>query len=193
MLEKIPGRTFRQLLESGESVSPEIASRMVADFMAISDALDAAGVVHRDLRPSNFIVSAEGRVTVIDFQFAILRDAATESSALAKRHFDLLSHLGGDSALADGIWNDRLAMAKCISALPDCPGKADAIARLESLAKGADYAACLPASMRGGILKLRWKLRVKRWLGKFAGRSLSKKEARMERHAAHVLAKWRFA
>lgn len=193
ILEKLKGRTLRQILDSGEPIRPAIASAMAKDMTRISDAMADAGIVHRDLRPSNFIVTDEGHVSVIDFQYAIERSAKTESTALAERHAELLSHLGGDSAVSDGIWNDRLAVAKCISALPEFPGKSDAIAALESSAKESEYVACLPIAMRRDILRLRWKLRIKRWLGKFTGKRLTKKEMRIERHVVHVLTKWRFA
>ena len=192
VLETVPGRSLQELMESGEAISCENAKRMIRDLTDISDALASAGIIHRDVRPRNFIVSDNGHVSIIDFQFAIEANARTESSILAARHLELLSHLGGDSAVGYGVWNDRTAMAAIIARLPDCPGKERALKKLESAAEGADYIAALPKEMRGELAFRRWKLRLKRWVGRLAGKRLDKREQRLERHLVRVLSTWRF-
>ncbi len=67
----------RQMVEldrTGPGKRFDVVARLIAD---VADALDYAhrqGVIHRDVKPSNLILSADGRVTLTDFGLARLLD-----------------------------------------------------------------------------------------------------------------------
>jgi len=70
-MEMIPGATLSSTLAAGPFDEGEVLKL----GMQLADALAAAharGVVHRDLKPGNLIVSPEGRLKILDFGLATL-------------------------------------------------------------------------------------------------------------------------
>jgi eukaryotic-like serine/threonine-protein kinase len=73
VMELVEGRTLADLVPGGGLP----LSRLVKIAVQIADALGAAhdrGIIHRDLKPRNVMVTADGRVKVLDFGLAKLRD-----------------------------------------------------------------------------------------------------------------------
>ena len=69
VMEWLDGQTLRQKLAQG----PPLVSEVLGIALQIVEALAAAherGIIHRDLKPENIMVSAGGRVKVLDFGIA---------------------------------------------------------------------------------------------------------------------------
>jgi serine/threonine-protein kinase len=70
VMEYVPGQTLRQLIHTYGHLAPHEAVPLAAQ---IADALEYAhqnGVVHRDVKPGNVLVTPDGQVKVADFGIA---------------------------------------------------------------------------------------------------------------------------
>jgi eukaryotic-like serine/threonine-protein kinase len=70
VMQYVPGRSLRQLLDDERKLSPE---RTIQIGVAVAAALGAAhdaGLVHRDVKPGNILMTPEGRVLLTDFGIA---------------------------------------------------------------------------------------------------------------------------
>jgi serine/threonine protein kinase/TPR repeat protein len=70
VMERIEGRTLKALLEGGERVAVPEAARIVTDLLAALDHAHGRGVVHRDVKPGNVMLTDQGAVKVADFGIA---------------------------------------------------------------------------------------------------------------------------
>ena len=153
VLEFLEGRTLEEHIAVGTKFTAQESARLVLDMKSIAVALSAAGIVHRDIRPANLMVTPDGRVKIFDFQFAADEADTQEYIYFAERHKELLYPLGGDFACGPGKWNDWRSMAKCMKLLPDCAERASAMAALAEGASAHDRTARLPPWMRRKLMK----------------------------------------
>ncbi len=76
VMELVPGRPLSELLRGGESMPPERAAEVVAQAADAIAAAHAIGIVHRDVKPANLLVTPEGTVKITDFGIARVADGA---------------------------------------------------------------------------------------------------------------------
>ncbi|MDX2600012.1 serine/threonine-protein kinase [Streptomyces caniscabiei] len=77
VMEYVPAPTLADLLTDGRTLPPEEAARIGLGMVAALRAAHAAGVLHRDVKPGNVLLGAEGRVVLTDFGIAMTADAST--------------------------------------------------------------------------------------------------------------------
>jgi non-specific serine/threonine protein kinase len=73
----VEGEDLRSLL-SWERIAPERALRLLAAVASALDAAHARGLVHRDVKPANVLISGDGHVYLTDFGITRRIDAATK-------------------------------------------------------------------------------------------------------------------
>ncbi|MDX3133405.1 serine/threonine-protein kinase [Streptomyces europaeiscabiei] len=77
VMEYVPAPTLADVLTDGRTLPPEEAARIGLGMVAALRAAHTAGVLHRDVKPGNVLLGAEGRVVLTDFGIAMTADAST--------------------------------------------------------------------------------------------------------------------
>jgi eukaryotic-like serine/threonine-protein kinase len=81
VMELVPGQPLSTLLRGGEAMPAERAADVVAQAADAIAAAHALGIVHRDVKPGNLLVTPDGVVKITDFGIA---RAAGESAAITQ-------------------------------------------------------------------------------------------------------------
>src|SRR5215472_3979578 len=72
IMELVPSRSLSQVLAEDGPLSPARAAAMGVTMLEALGSAHAAGVVHRDVKPGNILVTSEGRAVLTDFGIATL-------------------------------------------------------------------------------------------------------------------------
>ncbi len=82
VMEYVDGDTLRDIVRSKGPMPPRKAMEVIADVCAALDFSHRNGIVHRDMKPANIMISRSGAVKVMDF--GIARAIADSSSPVTQ-------------------------------------------------------------------------------------------------------------
>jgi beta-lactam-binding protein with PASTA domain len=82
VMECVQGRTLRDILREGRKILPERALEITSDVLAALDYSHRAGIIHRDIKPGNVMLTPGGDVKVMDF--GIARAVSDASSTMTQ-------------------------------------------------------------------------------------------------------------
>lgn len=74
VMELVPGEPLSAILERNHTLPPDRVLDVVAQTAMALHAAHAAGLVHRDIKPGNLLVTPDGRVKITDFGIARITD-----------------------------------------------------------------------------------------------------------------------
>jgi serine/threonine protein kinase len=74
VMELVPGEALSAILEREHVLSTDKVLDIVAQTAAALHAAHAAGLVHRDIKPGNLLITPDGRVKITDFGIARIAD-----------------------------------------------------------------------------------------------------------------------
>ncbi|MEO6503249.1 MAG: Stk1 family PASTA domain-containing Ser/Thr kinase [Jatrophihabitantaceae bacterium] len=84
VMEYVEGHTLREVLKTQQQVPPEQAMEITAEVCAALDFSHRSGIVHRDVKPGNVMITNSGAIKVMDFGIArALADNAATVTATA--------------------------------------------------------------------------------------------------------------
>ncbi len=70
VMEYVRGRTLREVLNDGRKLLPERALEIISGVLSALDYSHRNGIVHRDIKPGNVMLTPSGDVKVMDFGIA---------------------------------------------------------------------------------------------------------------------------
>ncbi len=82
VMEFVAGRTLRDILREGRKILPERALEITSGVLSALDYSHRAGIIHRDIKPGNVMLTPSGDVKVMDF--GIARAIADASSTMTQ-------------------------------------------------------------------------------------------------------------
>jgi serine/threonine-protein kinase len=82
-MEFVDGRSLAQLIDSSGPLPPKEATRLMVQVSSALAAAHRAGVIHRDVKPSNVMVTRGGDAKLSDFGLAKRLEAATRADPRA--------------------------------------------------------------------------------------------------------------
>jgi serine/threonine-protein kinase len=70
VMEYVEGKTLREMLREEPSISVDVALEVTSEILGALDYSHRAGIVHRDIKPGNVMITEQGQVKVMDFGIA---------------------------------------------------------------------------------------------------------------------------
>ncbi|GAB4001550.1 Stk1 family PASTA domain-containing Ser/Thr kinase [Nocardioides ultimimeridianus] len=84
VMEHVAGRTLRDILREGRKILPERALEITSGVLSALDYSHRAGIIHRDIKPGNVMLTPGGDIKVMDFGIArAISDAASSMTQTA--------------------------------------------------------------------------------------------------------------
>jgi len=84
VMEYVAGRTLRDIIREGRKILPERALEITSGVLSALDYSHRAGIIHRDIKPGNVMLTPSGDVKVMDFGIArAISDAASTMTQTA--------------------------------------------------------------------------------------------------------------
>jgi beta-lactam-binding protein with PASTA domain/predicted Ser/Thr protein kinase len=103
VMEYVDGRTLRDILQTDGRLLPRRALEITADILGALDYSHRAGIVHRDMKPGNVMVTRAGDVKVMDFGIARALTGATSTMTQTAAVIGTAQYLSPEQARGEHV------------------------------------------------------------------------------------------
>ena len=77
VMEYVQGRTLKQVIHEKGRINPQVAAQICIRILSALQHAHQNGIIHRDIKPQNILVHADGHIKVADFGIARMADSST--------------------------------------------------------------------------------------------------------------------
>jgi serine/threonine-protein kinase len=100
VLEHLTGESMGDVLERERVFSEPYALELTREAASALAAAHKAGVVHRDVKPDNLFLTVDGKLKVVDFGFAKLKEGSVTATGMT---VGTVPYMAPEQALADPV------------------------------------------------------------------------------------------
>jgi serine/threonine protein kinase len=120
VFEYVPGRTLAEHLAQQGRCAPHDAVALMVDVLEGLQAAHAAGIVHRDVKPSNVMVDNQRHARVMDFGMAVPTQAAPDAQRVIGTPAYLAPEAAGGAAPAPAmdVYSAALVLVELLTGHP---------------------------------------------------------------------------
>lgn len=121
VMEYLEGGTLGDVLRARGTLPWRDAAALVRDVCAGVEAIHAAGIVHRDVKPSNILLDADGTAKVGDFGIALpATSGKTMIDAASTTRAGTLSYMAPEVRTGAALGDRRADVYACAAVLHEC-------------------------------------------------------------------------
>ena len=190
VMQLVNGKSLRQLLDEQRRLSPDLTIHIGSCIAAALDSAHRAGLVHRDVKPGNILITPDGRVLLTDFGIAKGLGATGDDLTSANVMMGTAKYLSPEQVRGkklDGradLYSLGLVLYECLAGRVPFLGETDTDTALARLNRDPTDLARLRPTLPYGLAELIHRLLARRPMDRFA--SGSELRVALTRIAAHV-------
>lgn len=168
VMQLVNGKSLRQLLDDQKKLSPDLTIHIGSCVASALDAAHRAGLVHRDVKPANILITPDGRVLLTDFGIAKELEPTGDDLTNDNIMMGTAKYLSPEQVRGkrlDGradLYSLGLVLYECLAGRVPFQGQSDADTALARLQRDPTDIASLRATLPVGLPELIHRLLARR-------------------------------
>ncbi|MEY2582829.1 MAG: eukaryotic-like serine/threonine-protein kinase [Ilumatobacteraceae bacterium] len=174
VMQLVNGKSLRQLLDEQRRLSPDLTIHIGSCVAAALDTAHRAGLVHRDVKPGNILITPDGRVLLTDFGIAKGLGVTGDDLTSANVMMGTAKYLSPEQVRGkklDGradLYSLGLVLYECLAGRVPFLGETDTDTALARLNRDPTDLARLRPTLPYGLAELIHRLLARRPMDRFA-------------------------